>query len=224
MVGHIKSFEYIKCGSEMEALVLENNLIKKYQPKYNILLRDDKTYPYIKITKERWPRIEKTRQMIKDGSKYYGPFSDVKATNNIVQLLSSVYRIKKCKMKTFPRDFRPCLNYHINRCNAMCVGKENHDDYMQRIEQIHSFLRGKSMDLISFLHNKMMEYSENLLFEKAATYRDYIESAKAIMEKQRVVLSSEQDIDVVLKVGDRNIAVFNILSGKLSGRETFDMS
>ena len=223
MVEHIDEFEYIKCGSEMEALILENNLIKKYKPKYNILLRDDKTYPYIKITSEKWPRIEKTRRVVKDGSSYFGPYTDVGAVNSIVDLISKVYKLKKCTTRNFPPGFRPCLNYHINQCNGMCVNRENKADYMKRIEQTKTFLKGNSMDLVGFLREEMNRASCEMQYEKAAIYRDYIISAKALMEKQRVVLSQDKDLDVILANGKGEVVVFTVIDGKLSGREIFEI-
>lgn len=224
MVENIDEFEYIKCGSEMEALILENNLIKKYQPKYNILLRDDKTYPYIKITNEKWPRVVKTRQVIKDGGSYFGPYSDVGAVNNMVELIGKVYKLKKCSTRKFPKGFRPCLNYHIGQCNGMCIGREKNSEYLDRIKQAKVFLKGNSMDLMGFLKREMNLASENLQYEKAAIFRDYIISAKALMEKQRVVLSQDKDLDIVLLNGKSEVVLFSVSAGKLSGRETFEIN
>ena len=128
MVDNIAEFEYITAGSEMEALILECNLIKKYRPKYNVLLRDDKTYPYIKITNETYPRIVKTRLVKKDGSKYYGPYSDAGAVNKIVDLLNSSFALKRCSASDFPPDFKPCLNYHINQCRGICSGMVDREE------------------------------------------------------------------------------------------------
>ena len=223
MVSNIEEFEYIKCGSEMEALILENNLIKKYMPKYNVLLRDDKTYPYIKITAEKWPRIVKTRRFLKDGGKYFGPYSDVGAVNQMVDLLNSIYKLKKCSVKEFPRDARPCLNYHIGQCEAICAGYANHRNYLKRVEEAAVFLKGKQNDLLAYLKNQMEEASEELRYEDAAKYRDYIISAKALSEKQRVVLTHTKDIDLVMHGGKGHIVLFFVRDGKLSGRETFTL-
>ena len=223
MVANIEEFEYIRCGSEMEALVLENNLIKKYQPKYNILLRDDKTYPYICVTADKWPRIIKTRRILKDGAKYFGPYSDVGAVNSMVDLLNSVYRIKKCSASEFPEGFRPCLNYHIGQCDGICTGKADHGDYMNMVEEAVKFLRGKQSDLLSYLKEQMNEASENLDFENAARYRDYIIAAKALTEKQRVTLSHGGDMDLILYAGRGYVTKFLVRDGKLIGRDTFDM-
>ena len=223
MVSNIEEFEYIRCGSQVEALVLENNLIKKYMPKYNILLRDDKTYPYIKVTNEKWPRIVKTRKVIKDGSKYFGPYSDIGAVNQIVELLNKIGVLKKCSAKEFPENFKPCLNYHIGMCDGICQGLANHQDYMQRVDSCTDFLAGKQGKILEYLKNKMTIYSDNLEYEKAAEYRDYINAAKVLLEKQRVVLYHTDDADIILYGGKGNIVAFYLRQGKLSGRETFSM-
>lgn len=224
MVENIEEFEYIRCGSEVEALVLENNLIKKYMPRYNILLRDDKTYPYIKVTSEEWPRIVKTRKTEKDGGKYFGPYSDVGAVNQIVDLLSRVAVLKKCSAKDFGPGFRPCLNYHIGQCEGVCTGKADHEKYMQRVERCIEFLRGRQAPMIAYLKEEMMAASDRMEYEKAAEYRDYITACQALSEKQRVVLHSTEDADIVINGGKGNIILFTVRDGKLSGRETFSMN
>lgn len=223
MVENVEEFEYIRCGNEVEALVLENNLIKKYQPKYNILLRDDKTYPYIKVTNEQWPRIIKTRKIIKDGSKYFGPYSDIGAVNQIVDLLNNIGVLKKCSAKEFGENFKPCLNYHIGLCDGICQGNVDYKAYMMRVENCIDFLAGHQNRIVEYLKNKMMMYSSNLEYEKAAEYRDYINAAKVLQEKQRVVLYHTDDADIILYVGKGNIVTFYLREGKLSGRETFSM-
>lgn len=223
MVENVEEFEYIRCGNEVEALVLENNLIKKYQPKYNILLRDDKTYPYIKVTNEEWPRIIKTRKILKDGSRYFGPYSDIGAVNQIVELLNNIGVLKKCSAKDFGENFKPCLNYHIGLCDGICQGNVNHADYMKRVENCVDFLSGHQSKILEYLKNRMNVYSENLEYEKAAEYRDYINAAKVLLEKQRVVLYHTEDADIILYAGKGNIVVFYLRNGKLSGRETFSM-
>lgn len=227
MVSHIAEFEYITCSTEMEALILECNLIKKYMPKYNVLLRDDKTYPYIKVTVgEDFPRVLKTRLIEKDGSRYFGPYSDVGAVNRIVELLDNVYGLKRCSTKEFPANHRPCLNFHINQCRGVCAGKVNQKEYREAIDKILEFLSGKDKPLLKHLEEKMLAASENLEFEEAAKYRDYMTSIKAISEVQRVSLASDKDIDVVLPVKDENnsfIVLFTVRDGKLSGRENFQI-
>lgn len=227
MVSQIEEFEYITTGSEMEALILECNLIKKYSPKYNVLLRDDKTYPYIKVTMEEdYPRLLKTRQVKKDGSKYFGPYSDAGAVNQIVDLLNQVYALKKCSARVFPKGFRPCLNYHISQCDGICQGNVSKEEYRRKVEHAIEFLRGKSKGILSHLEEEMRAASEKLDFERAAEYRDYIMAAKALSEKQRVVLQDTKDVDLVLVARgarQRHVVLFFVREGKLSGRETYDL-
>ncbi|MCB6993105.1 excinuclease ABC subunit UvrC [bacterium 210820-DFI.6.37] len=227
MVSQIEEFEYITTGSEMEALILECNLIKKYTPKYNVLLRDDKTYPYIKITsQEAFPRLVKTRLVKRDGSKYFGPYSDTGAVNQIVELLNQVYALKQCSAQAFPKGFRPCLNYHIQQCDGVCQGNVSKEAYSRKIDHAAEFLRGKSKELLRHLETEMREASEKLDFERAAQYRDYIMAAKALSEKQRVVLQDRKDVDLILVARgakQRHVVLFSVRDGKLSGRETYDL-
>ncbi len=225
MVENIKEFEYITTGTEMEALILENNLIKKYKPKYNILLRDDKTYPYIKLTlQDPFPRVLKTRRIVNDGSKYFGPYSDVGAVNVTIDLLNSAYSLKRCKAQSFPEGFTPCLNYHIKSCRGICLGAVDKEEYDRDIEKVMEFLQGRDKDLIRTLTAKMERASEALDFEEAARFRDQIEAAKAVTQKQRVVLSNPEDLDVVLLtqgLSGAHAVLFTVREGKLSGRESF---
>ncbi len=227
MVSHIAEFEYITCSTEMEALILECNLIKKYMPRYNVLLRDDKTYPYIKVTMaEDYPRVLKTRLITRDGSRYFGPYSDAGAVNQIVELLSNIYSLKRCSAKDFPAGHRPCLNYHINQCRGVCAGRVSREEYRRSIDKVLEFLSGKEKPLLRSLEEKMLAASEKLEFEEAARYRDYISSVKAISETQRVTMTQDKDLDVVLPVKDQDnsfIALFTVRDGKLSGRETFQI-
>ena len=227
MVSHIAEFEYITCNSEMEALILECNLIKKYMPRYNVLLRDDKTYPYIKVTiNEEFPRVLKTRLIEKDGSRYFGPYSDAGAVNQIVDFLSDYYVLKRCSNKTFPENHRPCLNYHIKRCRGICTGKVSKEEYRSDIDKVLEFLSGKEKNVLKALEEKMYEASDKMEYEEAAKYRDYIKSIKAISETQRVSLVKDEDMDIVLPVkDDKNsfIALFTVRQGKLTGRETFEL-
>lgn len=225
MVSHIAEFEYINCSTEMEALILECNLIKKYMPKYNVLLRDDKTYPYIMVTTtEDYPRIIKTRIVKKDGNKYFGPYSDAGAVNKIVELLSGIYSLKKCTAGTFPEGHRPCLNYHIGQCAGVCTGNVSIEEYRKNVNEIISFLSGKDKPLIRKLENKMKTASEEMKFEEAAKYRDLLISIKLLSETQRVTIGGNQDIDIILPVqqgGNSFMVLFPVREGKLSGRETF---
>ena len=225
MVRHIAEFEYITTGTEMEALILECNLIKKYQPKYNILLRDDKTYPYIKITLgEEYPRIVKTRRIARDGAKYFGPFTDVGAVNTMIDVLNSAYSFKRCRAVKFPPGHTPCLNYHIHRCRGVCLGNVDRSEYMADIEKAMDFLQGRDRELVKQLEKRMEEASEALDFEEAARLRDALLAAEAITEKQRVVLSHPENIDIILLtegLSGAHAILFTVREGKLSGRESF---
>ena len=227
MVSHIAEFEYITCATEMEAQILENNLIKKYQPKYNVLLRDDKTYPYIKVTtSEEYPRVVKTRIIKKDGDRYFGPYSDAGAVNLIVDLMNNIYSLKRCSMTEFPKGHRPCLNYHIKKCVGVCIGKADREEYLGDIDKVIEFLSGREKPLIKHLTDLMQAASSDMRFEEAAIYRDYITAAESISEKQRVTMISGRDLDVVLTVkDDKNsfVVLFTVRDGKLSGRETFQV-
>lgn len=228
MVSQIAEFEYITVESEMEALILECNLIKKHRPKYNILLRDDKTYPYIKVTNEEWPRVIKTRIVRKDGGSYFGPYSDAGAVNKMVDLLNSSFALKRCSASAFPHGFRPCLNYHINQCRGICTGTVSKAEYDEAVAGAVNFLRGNDGALIAAMKKKMDEAAEAMEYEEAAEYRDIIEAAKALSEKQRVVLHHSDEADIVVRVGKGEsitdtFAVFSVRNGKLIGREAFEM-
>ena len=174
MVSQIAEFEYITAGSEMEALILECNLIKKHRPKYNILLRDDKTYPYIKVTNDTYPRVIKTRVVKKDGGKYFGPYSDVGAVNSIIDLLNASFTLKRCSASDFPKGYRPCLNYHIKQSRGICSGEVSPAEYREAVNGAVDFLSGRSNALLNSLKTKMMAASEAMEYEEAAVYRDYI--------------------------------------------------
>ena len=225
LAANISEFEYINCSTEMEALILECNLIKKYQPKYNVLLRDDKTYPYIMVTtSEEFPRVVKTRTIRKDGNKYFGPYSDVGAVNDTVDLLAQVYSLKRCGATSFPKGFRPCLNYHIRECQGVCMEQADRESYLRSIDEIIDYLSGRSHTVIKNLTDKMRKASDELRFEDAARYRDHIESLKALEATQRVTMINDTDLDIVLLVKNENdsfVVLFPVRDGKLSGRETF---
>lgn len=225
MVSHIEEFEYIITDSEMEALILENNLIKKYMPQYNVLLRDDKTYPYIKVTtNEPYPRVLKTRRILNDGCKYFGPYTDVGAVNQIIDLIGSIYSLKKCSLIKFPEGFRPCLNFHIGQCPGICTGNVDQKAYLSVIDDVVDFLHGRNKKLLHHLEEEMAQASEELRFERAAELRDAIAAVHAIQEKQKVVLSSTGDMDVVLAargLTSTHVVMFFVRGGKLSGRENY---
>ncbi|MBR2548198.1 MAG: excinuclease ABC subunit UvrC [Eubacterium sp.] len=225
LAKNIAEFEYINCSTEMEALILECNLIKKYQPRYNVLLKDDKTYPYIMVTtSEEFPRVVKTRTIKKDGNKYFGPYSDVGAVNDTVDLLAEIYSLKRCSYTSFPPGFRPCLNYHIRTCQGICMGQADKADYDAKIDEIIEFLSGRGHALIKGLTEKMKKASEELRFEDAAVYRDHIASLRALEATQRVTMINDSDLDILLLVKNENddfVVLFPVRDGKLSGRETF---
>ena len=229
MVKNIDSFEYIITDSELEALILECNLIKKYKPKYNILLRDDKTYPYIKVTMaEDYPRLKKVRRVIKDGSKYFGPYTNVSAVNDTLDIIREMYPIRTCNIdidKAIKNKIRPCLNYHIKKCVGPCTGTISKDEYGEMINEIIMFLSGREERLISLLEVKMKEASQSLNFEEAARYRDQISSLKEVIEKQKISnVHNDTDQDVIAMANfddEACVQVFFIRNGKVSGRENF---
>lgn len=227
MVKQIARFEYIVTDSELEALVLECNLIKEHRPKYNTMLRDDKTYPYIKVTLgEEFPRVLFSRQMKKDKSRYFGPYTSAGAVKDSIDLLNKLYGLRTCS-RVLPRDTggeRPCLNYHIKQCAAPCQGYISKEEYAQRVEQAVRFLNGEYQPIMKELEEKMLAASENLEFEKAMEYRDLLNSVKQIAQKQKITYSDGEDKDVIglAKDGeDAVVQVFFIRGGKLIGREHF---
>ncbi len=225
MVEDIAEFEYITCGSEMEALILECNLIKKYSPYYNILLRDDKTYPYIRITMaEDYPRVLKTRRIVNDGSRYYGPYADAGAVSTIIDLLNDFYCLKRCAAESFSEGFTPCLNFHIKRCRGVCQGNVDKDEYRGLIEKVCDFLQGRDRSLETEMKKRMERAAEDMNFEEAAVWRDYLAAWESINQKQRVVLSRPENIDIVLMtqgLSGIHAVLFTVREGKLSGRESF---
>lgn len=227
MVAKVREFEYIVTDTELEALILECNLIKNYRPRFNMLLKDDKNYPYIKITlNDEYPRILMTRRVEKDGSKYYGPYSSVFAVRETLNLLKRIFPLKTCK-KALPRDIgksRPCLNYHIHQCIGPCTGNVGREEYRSLMKDVSSFLDGKHEQIAEKLEVKMLEASENMEFEKAAAIRNKLNSLKQISEKQKVLYTTMLDQDVIGLASDMTdtcIQVFFIRNGKLIGREHF---
>lgn len=226
MVSHINNFEYIIVENEVEALVLESNLIKKNRPKYNIVLRDDKQYPYIKITKEKFPRIQKIRNVKKDDGYYFGPYPDAYAVNDAIELFHSLYPFRTCNLnfdKGQQLD-RPCLNYYINRCNGPCIGKENEKKYMENIEKIKHFLENKSNEIPNLVIEKMNKASQMLDFENAAKYRDYHMALSTISQKQKVTTTNGEDIDIIAMskcLFYVTMQVFFMRDGKIVDRQHF---
>jgi excinuclease ABC subunit C len=221
----IADLDFIVTASELEALILECNLIKKYQPRYNVRLKDDKRYPYIKISwQEPYPRIFTVRRMQNDGAKYYGPFTATWAVSQTLDLLRKIFPYLTCKREITGQDKRACLYYHIGRCPGPCIGAVSQEEYRALVRQICRFLEGKSEEIINDLRAQMMAASERLEFERAATLRDQIVALERVIERQRVVSSALADEDVIAfarQDGDACVQVFFIRRGKLIGREYF---
>ena len=233
MVTHITRFEYIVTDSELEALVLECNLIKEHRPKYNTMLKDDKTYPFIKVTvNEPYPRILFTRTMKKDKAKYFGPYTSSTAVKDVIELVRKVYMIRSCN-RTLPRDCgkdRPCLYYHMKQCTAPCQGYISQEEYKESISRVLHFLNGNFQETIDKLTEKMLAASEEMRFEDAAGYRDLINSIKRIGERQKITAYGEEDKDIIavamdesedLREQDAVVQVFFMRGGRLIGRDHF---
>lgn len=229
MVENIARFEYIITDSEMEALVLENNLIKEHRPKYNTLLRDDKTYPYIKVTVgEKFPRIYLTRKVEKDKARYFGPFTSAGSVKDTIELLQKVCHLRTCSNK-FPGNegkTKLCLNYHIRQCRGVCEGLVSEEEYRKSVDEAISFLEGNFKPIEDMLSEKMMEKSRNLEFEEAARYRDLIESVRFCVQKQKITTNDGEDRDIIAVASENEDAVcqvFFVREGRLIGRDHFFM-
>ena len=230
MVSHIAWFEYILTDSELEALVLECNLIKEHRPRYNTMLKDDKSYPYIKATVgEDFPRLLFSRDMKKDGkSRYFGPYTSAGAVKDTLELIHKLYKIRTCS-RVLPRDIgkeRPCLNYHIKQCSAPCQGYISREDYRASFDQALDFLSGKYGPLIRSLEDKMQEASLAMEYERAIEYRELLNSVKQVAQKQKITSSSEEDRDIIAMARDEQdavVQVFFIREGKLIGRDHFHL-
>lgn len=230
MVSKIARFEYIVTDSELEALVLECNLIKEHRPRYNTMLKDDKTYPYIKVTaSEEYPRILFSRQMKKDKNKYFGPFTSAGAVKDTIELIRKIYRIRACSRK-LPQDMgkdRPCLYYHIHQCDAPCQGYISQADYQKSVKRAVGFLNGQYEPVMKYLEEKMRTASETMEFEKAIEYRDLLDSVRKVAQKQKITSQSMEDRDIIAMAKDERdavVQVFFVRDGKLIGREHFHMN
>ena len=230
MVSQITRFEYIVTDSELEALVLENNLIKEHNPKYNTMLKDDKTYPYIKVTLgEEYPRVVPSHEMKKDKSRYFGPYTSMAAVKDVVELINKLFGLRTCR-KNLPRDCgkdRPCLQYHMKQCVAPCTGCVPKEEYRQQVQSALDFLNGEYNTELKRLKEKMTEASENLEFEEAIRYRDLYASVKRISERQKITDSDGEDKDIIAMAKDNEdaiVQVFFVRAGKLIGREHFYMT
>ena len=233
MVTHITRFEYIVTDSELEALVLECNLIKEHRPKYNTMLKDDKTYPFIQVTvNEPYPRVLFSRTMKKDKAKYFGPYTSSTAVKDVIELVRKIYMVRSCN-RNLPRDCgkdRPCLYYHMKQCTAPCQGNVSEEAYKQNIGQVLHFLNGNFQETIDQLTEKMMAASEDMRFEDAAGYRDLINSIRRIGERQKITTYGEEDRDIIavamdesedLREQDAVVQVFFMRGGRLIGRDHF---
>ena len=233
MVTHITRFEYIITDSELEALVLECNLIKEHRPKYNTMLKDDKSYPFIKVTvNEEYPRVLFARRMKKDKAKYFGPYTSAGAVKDVIELVRKLYKVRSCN-RVLPRDCgkdRPCLYYHMKQCSAPCQGYVSSEEYKKNIAELLKFLNGDFKDTIDMLTDKMMSASEEMRFEDAMEYRDLIRSIQKIGERQKITGYGEEDKDIIavamdesldLREQDAVVQVFFVRGGKLIGREHF---
>ena len=233
MVTHISRFEYIITDSELEALVLECNLIKEHRPKYNTMLKDDKSYPFIKVTvNEAYTRVLFARRMKKDKAKYFGPYTSSGAVKDVIDLVQKLYQVRNCS-RVLPRDIgkeRPCLYYHMKQCDAPCQGKVSQEEYRKKISQVLRFLNGDFKETIDMLTEKMMTASEEMRFEDAAGFRDLIQSIKRIGERQKITGYGLEDRDIIamamddsedLREQDAVVQVFFIRDGKLIGRDHF---
>ena len=227
MVTHIRRFEYIVTDSELEALVLECNLIKEHHPKYNTMLMDDKTYPFIKVTtNEDFPRVMMSRKMLKDKARYFGPYTSSQAVRDTIDLIHKLYHLRSCN-RSLPRDIgkeRPCLNYHIKQCDAPCQGYISQEEYGKAVSQVIRFLNGSYDSVLNELEEKMDAASEALEFEKAIEYRELINSIKKVSQKQKITDSSGEDRDVLAVASedeDAVVQVFFIRGGRLVGRDHF---
>ena len=230
MVSKIARFEYIVTDSELEALVMECNMIKEHRPRYNTMLKDDKTYPYIKVTaSEEYPRILFSRQMKKDKNKYFGPFTSAGAVKDTIELIRKIYRIRACSRK-LPQDMgkdRPCLYYHIHQCDAPCQGYISQADYQKSVKQAVGFLNGQYEPVMKYLEEKMRTASETMEFEKAIEYRDLLDSVRKVAQKQKITSQSMEDRDIIAMAKDERdavVQVFFVRDGKLIGREHFHMN
>ena len=227
MVTHIARFEYIVTDSELEALVLECNLIKEHRPKYNTMLMDDKAYPFIKVTvDEPFPRIMLARRIVKDKAKYFGPYTSAGAVKDTIELIRKLYNIRSCSRR-LPRDIgkeRPCLNYHIHQCKAPCQGYISQEDYRKAIDEVLSFLNGNYDGVLKNLEKKMTDASEAMEFEKAIEYRELIGSVQKIAQKQKITDTAGEDRDILavaVENTDAVVQVFFIRGGRLIGRDHF---
>jgi len=232
MVKKIDNFQLVVTDSELEALILENNLIKELKPRYNVNLKDDKSFPFIKVTNELFPRIYSTRRVINDGSKYFGPYTDVRSMRSSLRMINQIFKIRSCKLDLDEKNittgkFKVCLDYHIKKCDGPCENLISSKEYNEMVGEVAKLLKGKTEDLIKELREKMNLSVENLEFEKAAELRDKIEQIHSISSKQKIVSDDDEDRDIfaiAYEGKDSTCAVFNIRSGKLIGKKQLKLA
>jgi len=232
LVSKISDFELVVTDSEVEALVLENNLIKELKPRYNVNLKDDKSFPFIKVTNEPYPRIFSTRRVMRDGSKYFGPYTSVKNMKAALRMINQIFKIRSCKFdinddSIAKKKFKICLDYHIKKCDGPCEGLISEKDYNEMVDEVVKVIRGRTDDLIKDLDKKMKSFSASMEFEKAAEIRDKIEQLRIISSKQKVVSNDFEDRDVIsiaFEDKDSACSVFNIRAGKLVGKKQLHLS
>lgn len=232
LVQKVSDFQLVLTNNEVEALMLENNLIKEFKPRYNINLKDDKSYPFIKVTNELFPQVYPTRRIIKDGSKYFGPYTDVRSMKASLRMINQIFKIRSCKYDITKKSieekkFKICLDYHIKKCDGPCEGLISSQDYQEMVSEVIKLLKGRTDDLIKDLSFKMKTEVENLEFEKAAELRDRIEHLKSISSKQKIVSDDFEDRDVfavAYEGKDSSCSVFNIRNGRLIGKKQLKLS
>ena len=231
LVNKITDFELVVTDSEVEALVLENNLIKELKPRYNVNLKDDKSFPFIKVTNEPYPKVFSTRRVIKDGSRYFGPYTSVKSMKSALRMINQIFRIRSCNYdindeSISKKKFKVCLDYHIKKCDGPCEGLISEKVYNEMVDEVVKLLRGKTDDLIKELEVKMNSASFEMQFEKAAVMRDKLEQLKVISSKQKIVSDDFEDRDVIsiaFEDKDSSCSIFNVRNGKLVGKKQLDL-
>jgi len=231
LVNKITDFELVVTDSEVEALVLENNLIKELKPRYNVNLKDDKSFPFIKVTNEPYPKVFSTRRVIKDGSRYFGPYTSVKSMKSALRMINQIFRIRSCNYDInddtiSKKKFKVCLDYHIKKCDGPCEGLISEKVYNEMVDEVVKLLRGKTDDLIKELEVKMNSASFEMQFEKAAVMRDKLEQLKVISSKQKIVSDDFEDRDVIsiaFEDKDSSCSIFNVRNGKLVGKKQLDL-
>jgi excinuclease ABC subunit C len=228
LVSHIADFEVIRTDTASEALILENELIKRYQPKYNVMLRDDKSYPYIRITNEPFPRVISTRRVVNDGSRYFGPFTSAASVNRTLDSLNKLFPYRLCDIEITGEAERPCLYYHIGRCNGPCIGVVDQQEYGAVIKNVQLFLEGRSDEFLPQLQGQMERAAEALDFEQAARLRDEIKAIEHVLERQKIASSKRETFDVLALAkgegGDACVQVTTVREGKMLGSEHFLMT